>query len=866
MSQSAIRRAVGAGFLLAAVAAGPWAAAAGTTGLAGAVTRFGIERTDINLSRPAQPFTYFDKVGRKFAILGAESGSFEAWAYPLKLLRNFSFSFLVGTSTVPVEGRDIVRFVSVDPAVTTLTFTFQSFTVKAHYIAAIDEPGAVILLEVDAVEPLTIVCSFTPVLQPMWPAGLGGQYAAWDGSASAYIISEPTRKNHGLVGSPAAKGISYTPAHMLADVPNQFEIEISDPKTAAGIYLPVVLAGGKGRREDVTAIYQKLAADPRAVYENAVRHYEELRTTTLKIETPESRLDLAFEWAKVALDNLVVDNPDLGRGLVAGLGASGTSGRPGFGWFFGTDAYLNSLSLNSFGAYETSRQALAFTQKWQREDGKMAHELSQGAGYIDWWKDYPYGYIHGDTTPYYIVAMEDYVERSGDVTFLKASWPSLVKAYQWCLSTDENGDGLMDNAKAGLGALEFGSLTGIRTDIYLAAVWARAARAMADMAAAYVKDFDRARSYAAVAKKAAAELDAKFWDAANRQYAYAFNDKGELLKELTPWSAMPLVWGLGTLERGVETLAAMNASDLTTDWGVRMISLRSPLFEPLNYNYGAAWPFLTGWVATTLLQNGFTAQGLQDLRGAAAHTFDNALGQVTELFSGYANIWPQEAVAHQGFSTSGVVLPLLRGLFGLDGRDRGISFAPAFPADWDHVSFENWRLGGGVYAISYDREERRVSLRITSSPKDIPFVFAPVFGPGTRVVSANFNGSPAQPAVAINQTTQGVRTEIRVILTGDDTLTLELAPAPEIVVPPFVSKTGELNRGLKVIRTDFAAPELKVTVEGLAGENYALEIRNADRVASVTGAVLDAMRLRFNFPSGRPGEFIRKEIVLRLKT
>ena len=38
----------------------------------GSVPRFRIAATDINLSRPAQPFTYFDKVGRKFAILGFE--------------------------------------------------------------------------------------------------------------------------------------------------------------------------------------------------------------------------------------------------------------------------------------------------------------------------------------------------------------------------------------------------------------------------------------------------------------------------------------------------------------------------------------------------------------------------------------------------------------------------------------------------------------------------------------------------------------------------------------------------------------------------------------------------------------------------
>jgi hypothetical protein len=289
----------------------------------GTVAGFKIERGDLELARPAMPQTPFTKAGRKFALLGFESGGFEAWAYPLKLLRNFEFSFLLGASTVPIEGRDIVRFVSAQPAVTTLTYTYQSFTVKAHYLAPVDDTGTVILLDVDSTEPLTIVCSFLPVLQPMWPAGIGGQYAYWDRDLKAYLISEPTRKNHGYIGSPAARGISYTPAHMLSDVPSQFKIEIADPRSVDGRLIPVVVAGGKGSRDEVRQAYTRLAADPGVAYRRALEHFGKLRESTLRIATPEKAVDLAFEWAKVALDGLLVDNPDLGPRPGRGPGAVG---------------------------------------------------------------------------------------------------------------------------------------------------------------------------------------------------------------------------------------------------------------------------------------------------------------------------------------------------------------------------------------------------------------------------------------------------------------------------------------------------------------------------------------------------------------
>jgi glycogen debranching enzyme len=842
--------------------------AAAEAPLVGAVPRFAMPASDIRLSRPAQPFTPFDKVGRRFAILGYEGGQFEAWAYPLKILREFRLSFLTGTSTVPIEGRDVVRFVSVDPAVTTLTFTDQSFTVRAHFITSVEDPAAVILLEVDAIEPLTVVASFLPVLQPMWPAGLGGQYAYWDQDLRAYLISEPTRKNHGFVGSPAATGISYTPAHMLSDTPNQFKIEIADPKSASGVFIPVILAGGKGRREDVRAVYQKLAGDPEACYRDAVRHYAELCGSTLRIRTPERQLDRALEWAKIALDNLIVDNPDLGRGVVAGLGPSGTGVRPGFGWFFGTDAYLNSLSFNSLGDYAASRDALAFTRKWQRRDGKMAHELSQAAGYLNWWEDYPYGYIHGDTTPYYIVAAGDYFRATGDMDFLRASWPSLGRAYDWCLTTDADGDGLMDNAKAGLGALEFGALTGIRTDIYLASVWARANAAMREMAAA-MGDKPRADVASKNGARAARAFDEKFWDAERGQYSFAFDKDGHLVPELTPWSAVGIAWGLGTGERGLGTLVRMSSPDLATDWGTRMLSVRSPYFEPLNYNYGAVWPFLTGWVSTAMLRSGLVPQGYGALLANVRHTFDNGLGSVTELFSGFANVWPREGVPHQGFSTTGIVLPLVRGLLGLEGNAgrKEVSFAPCFPADWREVSVSGWKIGRAVFALDFERTEAKVTLRVRSEgAAGYRLRFSPAFGPGTAVRSASLGGVPLRIEAASPVSSGAVRPVAEIPLTGDDTIEILIDPVPEIVPPRTRTMTGDLNHGLKIIRTEAAGREIRIHVEGLAGETYELELRNGSFVDSVSGADLEGDGLRLTFPAGRPGEFLGRTIVLRLKS
>jgi glycogen debranching enzyme len=833
----------------------------------GTTQLFQFEHNPITLKRLAMPGTPFDKVGRKFAVLADESGSFEAWAYPLKIFRNFSFSFFVGSLSQPILGKDIVRYISVTPEATTLTYTYQSFTVKTTFITPIDEPGAIILIHVDSNLPMTIVCGFLPVLQPMWPAGLGGQFAYWDDEQKAYIISESKGQNHGFIGSPAASGLSYTPAHMLSDIPNEFMIEISDPDAVREKFIPIYMAGGKGSRKDIQSVYQKLRSDPEKYYRQNHAYYKNLRENTLTVETPNKKLDLAFEWAKVAFDNLLVENPDLGKGLVAGLGASGTSGRPGFGWFFGGDAYINSFSLLSYGAHKTVRDILAFTQKWQRKDGKMAHELSQAEGYIDWWNDYQYGYIHGDTTPYYITAMYDYAKMTGDVQFIRKSWESLKRAYDWCLSTDANKDGLMDNKKAGLGALEYGALTGIETDIYMAAVWVRAVYGMqylAEMAG----DHLYAKEAAAHFERAVQAFDLKFWDEQNQFYAYAFNTDGEKVNEISPWNALGMMWKLGTEERSRSSLRRLCSAELSTDWGIRSISLNSEYFQPLNYNYGAVWPFLTSWVTTALYKHHMPLQGYSLLMSTANHTFDHALGCVTEVFSGTNNVWPQEAVAHQGFSSAGVVLPLVRGLLGLDGNapERSMTFSPHFPADWTHVSIQNYAVGQAAFSFDYHRRANKITVDVhTKNAAGYTILFAPAMGIGTRIESLSADGKPVD--FKTSEKSQTVLAEAEIPVDDGGTMQIELDYVPTVEILPSVHEVlvGDGSKCLKITSVEKDDSKLIIHVEGLAYRTYELGITHSEKIAQVEGGSCASKNILLTMPSGPMGQFVSYTVLLHLE-
>jgi glycogen debranching enzyme len=819
----------------------------------GLVPTFPLQPNDLTIARLAQPGQYFDKIGERAGLMGFESGSFEMWIWPWKVLRNFELSFLLGTSTQPILARDIVRTIEVTPEATVLTYTYESFTIKEIILVPRTEPGALLLLDVRTTTPLTIVAGFLPVMQPMWPAGVGGQFSYWDDASHAYVISEGQWRATFLCGSPLAEQMAAPPAHMFADNPLQFKINV-DPATHNGDFIPIVIAGGsKTKMDSVRSTFSRLWKNAESVYRQNYSYYQALRKNTLQVVTPDRDFNLAFEWGKVALDNLKISNPTLGSGLVAGFGLSGGGARPGFAWFFGGDAFINSLAMNSYGDFRTVRDALAFTQKWQRQEnfpirknnpgdtpidiGKMAHELSQSDGLCDWWNDYRYGYNHADTTPWYIVAMGDYVRRSGDVEFLKGSWKSVIAAYNWCLSKDSDGDGLMDLKGAGLGALEFGKLVGIYADVYTCGVWVQAIREMEFMAT-LCGDREMESQAAAQFEKARPQLEKKFWMEKEKLYSYGATEKGEQVHEKTPWPGVAMMFGLLDKQRTVVSLLSMNGADMCTDWGVRSLSNSSSLFEPTNYNYGAVWPFIGSFFNTAQFSHGSTLAGYGVLQSVIARAFDNAAGVVPEVFSGELNQKLGEGYHHQGFSTTGYMLPFARGLLGLevDALQRKASLSPAFLEFWDSVSIKNVNVAGHSFHFTFLSSDTLLTLSVSS----------------TDTASCALAVAPysSQPTIVKN----------------GSILTFKQQPHFTVLPPRTKAEPGGSNSGLKIVsyESEPASPKrMRLIVEGLGGHTYDLQVRHPELAASINGATIagNSLHITFDKQSG----FVRKEVVITQK-
>jgi glycogen debranching enzyme len=822
------------------------------------VPRFALAPSPIGLRGDVRPRQYLGVVGPRSAWLGTETGEAELWVHPLKLARDFSLSFRIPEYAEPIRGADVARTVEVRPEATTITYSHATFTVREHILAPLDEPGLLVLLEVDTSRPFEVVASFRAVLQYAWPGGLGGQYVFWSDGDRAFVLSESLRKRNAFIGSPWAVSGSSHPAHALPDVPSAFTMPI-DPAKASREMVPIAIVAGTGPRGETAAAYRRVLSRAAELLAARRRHADALREEGLRIDTPDDRLDLAFEWAKVGLDEQTVCNPDLGCGLVAGWGPSGDGARPGFGWFFGGDAAINSLAMAATGQWEPAADGLRFLAKHQRQDGKIPHEISQAAGVIPWFAEYPYAYSHADTTPFWLLALWRHWRASGDSALLGELWPTAKRAWAWCLPNDTDGDGIIENTTGGLGAIEVGAIgEDIHQDVYLAAVWTRAAGAVAEMAAARGEESLAAEARSLEAK-ARASIESRYWLEGAGHHAFGILRSGRTNDTLTVWPSTAAAFGFFETAHARRTLEALSRHALTADWGARMLTTESPLYDPTHYNMGAVWPFVTGFLALGHYQYERPWAGYPLVDALSRMAFDWARGRHPELLSGAFYRPLDTAVPHQFFATSMLVSPLAYGLLGWDpdapaSRAR---LAPQLPPQWERVRVRGLRVGSARLDVAIEQRPGRLLLRLEPRAGRFTLDVRPAAPPGSRDVRVALDGASVpvgaggEVAVSLDRQTRVV--EIR--WTGG------LA-----VEPPLVAlEPGQDDRGVRVLDFTHDTRGWQLALEGPAGTTATVRL-HGEAPSSAEGARLRAVdratEATVAFPAAQ-GRFSRVDVRLR---
>ena len=602
------------------------------------------------------------------------------------------------------------------------------------------------------------------------------------------------------------------------------------------------------------------------ITQSAEDYYATYLNHTVSLELPDRQLQEAYDWARISVVQGLVNNPFLGTGLIAGYRTSGQSQRPGFAWFFGRDSMWTALALDAEGDFATSRTALDFISKYQRADGKIPHEISQGAAFVDWFKGYPYPYASVDATPLYIIAMQDYLTSSGDVAFVQQKWESLWKAYEFLRSTYD-AQGWPQNFGFGHGWVEGGPLLPVKTEFYQSGLGTQALESLSNIAHLLGKE-DTSKQLAEEFARKKALLNQAFWSTEKNRFVFALDQNNEKVDELSVLATVPMWFGLVDESKAGATISQLAGHDHQTDWGMRIISSQSPKYNPGGYHFGSVWPLFTGWASVGEYRYHRALAAYSNLRANALLALDGSLGHVTEVLSGDYYQPLSTSSPHQIWSAAMVINPMLRGLLGLkaDSRSRTLSFTPHIPGDWPSLAVNNVHIGEASLSLQYRRRVGEISLQIAGENSSGDAVeFSPALSARAKVLSAELNGRAVPFRVAQTEADQHVA--VRVLLSpGTNTLRLRIANDFDVDFSSALPPLGSNSRGLRVISESWSRTRdrLELDVSGAAGEQYELPVWNPAQVSAVEGAELlkNDAQLRVRLPDDRANPYPHAKVVL----
>jgi glycogen debranching enzyme len=693
------------------------------------------EPGQLRISADIMPVKPFSVVGPRGALLGQQDGTFEVWIFPWKILSHMRITAQMKDYAVPIDVNEQAASIDVQPGHTTITFSHANFTIREILFAPQNAPegaGALAYYQIQAVRPMTLTFSFTPEMQRMWPALSDDRPSPeWvkEGQSGFYILHLNFPDHAAALAMPGAQyGILPPYQERPKDYPLQFVIHF-DPATDRDKLYPLLMTTAETQAAATTsALTQRLQAldsDFHQLYSDTQNHFEKFSARHLSIETPDEKLNQAFAWAEVAIDQLRVQTTPshAETALVAGFYTSGDSARPGFGWYFGRDALWTLYAVNSYGDYQLTRDELNFLIKRQSPEGKIIHEWAQTADLVDW-KSLPYASASADATPLLLMASADYLKISGDTPFIQADWDALHKAWTFETSHDSDGDGIYENTE-GSGWVESWPPGMPHQEIYLAALDQQASTAMAGLA--------RATGHAEIAQQAesraariGAAIEKKYLLPGGGFYAFSRNADGTTDSSPTIFPAVASWDGSYQLQHAQPMLDRWAAQEFSTDWGTRDLSPTVSFYDPISYHQGTVWPLYTGWAAVSEYRNGRSLSAYAHLMQNADLTWAQDPGAVTELLSGQFFAPLGRSTSHQLWSSAMVISPVVRGLFGLewDASGKKLTVTPSLPAQWDKAALHHIPFAGSDLDLEMKREGSMLIVRPAGGPSAHQVVLA----------------------------------------------------------------------------------------------------------------------------------------------
>ena len=801
--------------------------------------------------------------GRRAALFGYPEGGLEAWVYPIQALSGLRVAFRQRDASSEIDGQSILRRIDYTPEAVTRIYTGPDFVVREHLFVPLDASGIVVSYECQGVRPVDVVVRFVPVLDLMWPAGIGGQEVIWDAGARAYLLSEPTHRFAASVGSPETIAHDDT-VNVTRRAGRPAGLSLTLRPAPASRSVRLVIAGGATLAAEDAAAARILLEQSQALESAAQAHYRDVLADGLEIETPDPQVNRALDWAQVALDQAWVCNPDFGCGLVAGYGPSRKARRPQYDWFFAGDGMMSVHALLASGRYARAREELEFILKYQDQaSGMIWHELVQGAASIDW-KKYPFMFVHVDLSFDFLNTVAEYLATTGDTDFVRRHWNALAAAYRYCRTLLDPKDGLPRIPSDKQGNNEQDALS---DDLALSASWVSATRAFSTLA--------QASGHAALASSANAASDSarravrqRYWDERGHFWISAYTRSGAPVTDHDTRPAAALDEALLTPEQRDAVLDELASADFQADWGSRSMAASAARYDPNSYAGGSVWGLGTAGVASAFFGAHRPATALPIWNALVGWSALDSLGHMHEVLAGDYYHEEQESVPEQSWSSAALISSAVKGLLGLevDGSAHRLSFAPHLPADWNALTLRHLRVAASELTLVLSQADDELRLNVHNEGGPIGMTFAPLLPLGAAPIGAQLQGQPLAVQAEAHAQDSHARMQFEVPH-GDAVVTLAYRGGVAVVPPRAVPAVGAPSTALKIVSTTLAGRELRVAFDRVPSQPASLELRTSWRIEDVQGATLEKSgpnpQLQLAASAGAPAGYQRGELTVR---
>ncbi len=646
----------------------------------------------------------FDLAGRRLLLAGREqAGIRELWAHPHRVVASWD----VAADGEPA--RALRCTVTPDVAVRTLEaggagMVETAFVALEHAAAVVEYAPSRRGRTSVGRGPSHLEVRLTVDLRRMWPfpAGSAGNLR-FARSAHGLVALVTTESDDGTMALFASRPADIVMRAVQGAAAPLVEIVVAAP---LGVPLRLAVVGAASGDE----LARTLRAVGRLGIAGLVRQRSQraqtVRDARVRLHADDARVPPALEWAKRRLDLFVGDVPAVGRSLLAGYAASRpgwNEARPGYAWFFGRDACWSAFALLAAGEHSLPRQVIRFLGDRQDVTGKVLHEATTSG---------QFHYDAADSTPLYLLLVARYLAWTGDRDFVRSVWPHVERALAFCLTTDTDGDGLIENARVGHGWTEGGPLGGAQVTLYLAAVWRAALEGVA-RAADVLGEARTAADCWARAARAGDAIESAFRDERRGLYALDRRRDGARTWTQTALHAVPLLLGAVAPQRMERWLDEVAGEGFSAPWGVRMLAAGDRHYDPQSYHGGSVWPLFTGWVALAEYRAGRVEAAFRHLAANARLAFERQLGAFDEVLHGATGA-AAGVCADQAWSAAAVIGPVVEGMFGAepDAPAGRLALAPSLPAGWGWMELRGLRCGESVLDVRTRRRGPRLSVRV----------------------------------------------------------------------------------------------------------------------------------------------------------